>query len=293
MTERAHALDPLRRALERAIRRILGERGTRLAVKVRRRLRRLARQQARRAYLDGHFRRTVIAGRPVSTALPVVMCLWNRPERLPDVLRMLSEQRGTQGIRLVLWVNRPRDAAFYRRIIRSFPLTGAVSSVEMTVSRVNIGGLARFYAIRRLRRDGHTGSVMTFDDDQDIGPDFVATLQAAAAPETIAGVWAFKQVHGYWARAEVEVGVDDEPNYIGTGGAIFDSRLVDDPSFFTDLPDRFSFLEDQWMSARAIRAGWTLRKVGAPFDFVLSERNQMHGLVPLKDEFFAYLRSES
>jgi hypothetical protein len=271
-------------SLRSAVRRVSG-----LGGRVRRRVLRFRRERARVRYAAGRFPMTVIAGTVPADGVPVVMCLWNRPERIADILAGLSAQTGTPPLRLVLWGNRSTDRRYYENAIRGAGVSGSLASVEYVSSRVNVGGLGRFFALRRLRQEGLAGPAITLDDDQDIAPSFVRTLLDAYAPGSLRGVWAFRQGSSYWDR---EAADDGQPaDYVGTGGCALDPSIVDDERFFTDLPDRYSFLEDQWMSWRAARAGWDLRKVDAPFAFVLAERNQYGALLWLKDEFHAYLAS--
>ncbi|PSL38777.1 hypothetical protein CLV49_2406 [Labedella gwakjiensis] len=260
-----------------------------LAARVRHRVLRFRRERARVRYAKGRFHTSTLAGAAPADGIAVVMCLWNRPERIGDILRVLARQTGTPPIRLVLWANRAADRRHYEREIRRIGASGALASVELTTSRVNVGGLGRFFALRRLRDSGYSGPAITLDDDQEIEPTFIRTLLDVYAPRSLHGVWAFRQGSSYWDR---EAADDGQPaDYIGTGGCVLDPSIVDDDGFFTDLPDRYSFLEDQWMSWRAARAGWDLRKVDAPFEFVLAERNQYGALLWLKDEFHAYLAS--
>jgi hypothetical protein len=267
----------------------MAARTTGLTVRVRRRVLRFRRDRARVRYAAGRFPVVAVAGTPSRDGLPVVMCLWNRPERIRDILGGLARQIGTPPIRLVLWGNRASDRRHYVREIRRAGVSGALASVEYIPSRVNVGGLGRFFVLRRLRQGGYDGPAITLDDDQEIEPTFVRTLLDSFEPRSLHGVWAFRQGTSYWDR---EAADDGQPaDYIGTGGCVLDPSIVDDDGFFADLPDRFSFLEDQWMSWRGARAGWDLRKVDAPFDFVLSERNQYGALLWLKDEFHAYLSS--
>ncbi|MUN07033.1 hypothetical protein [Agromyces luteolus] len=259
----------------------------RFGARVARRTARARRTLLLRRTQHGRFGMRVLAGGPDADALPVVMALWSRPERAAAILEELAAQEGTPPIRLCWWNNAPRHDAAYRTAVRGLARAGAIAGIEYRSSRVNIGGLARFLVIRRLRRQGYSGPVVLLDDDQVIGTDFVARLTAGFAPRSVRGVYAFRQHDSYWSREPIEDG--DAATYVGTGGCVVDAAIVDDPAFFTSLPDRYRFIEDQWMSFRARVRGWTLAKADAPFEFVLDERNQYHGLIERKDEFFAYL----
>jgi len=259
------------------------------AAKAKRRLNRYRRSTLRRRYARGRFAMPVIAGSVRDDALPVVMALWSRPERAPEFLAQLNAQEGVPPLRVMLWNNAPANDEGYRRAAAALP-AGAVASVELRSSRTNFGGIVRFFLIAKLRRAGYDGPVLLLDDDQLIGDDFAAALVARYRPRSIAGVWAFTQRGTYWGRDEVP---DDGPaTYVGTGGCVVDATIVDLPGFWHRLPDRFAFVEDQWMSYCARVAGWGLRKADIPVEFVLQERNQHLGLHELKEEFFRFLYNQ-
>lgn len=215
------------------------------------------------------------------------MCLWNRPERLEAIIRGLASQDVDGGLRLVLWNNRRANLRTYHRVLDDLAVTGALRSIELVQSPLNIGGIGRFVVMRDLRRHGYTGPVVTLDDDQDVSPDFITTLRERATPRSVVGVWAFRYNGGYWKREAAED--HGAADYIGTGGAIFDSEIVDLPGFFSDLPRRYLMVEDMWASAMAKDAGWRLEKADIGFVFVEDGRNQFTSMLRVKQEFYSYL----
>lgn len=242
-------------------------------------------------YRAGRFRLQPLSGQQADAGagrLPVIMCLWNRRDRIDDVLRMLDGQTGDVRLDLLLWNNNRADAAHYRARIAAFQPAGAVASVSMFTSRLNIGGLGRFFVARQLWLDGYRGPVVTLDDDQDVSPRLITDLLAAWTPHSIAGWWAWTMEGAYWSRTPA--GPGDRVDYVGTGACVWDADLVDSEEFFTQLPRHFAFVEDIWMSANAKRRGWPIRKVDTPIEFVLDETNQHHSLADLKAEFYTYLR---
>lgn len=261
-----------------------------LPMRVRRRIERFRRSALLARMSGGRFGLRRLHGTPSTEALPVVMTLWSRPERASAILTELAAQEGSSPIRLLWWNNSRAHAGAYVQAVADADDLGAIASVELRSSRVNIGGLARFLVLRRLRRDGYGGPVVFLDDDQHVGPSFLADLVSRYTPASLRGVWAFRQHGSYWGRDEL---ADGEPaTYVGTGGCVLDPAIVDDPEFFAALPDRYRFIEDQWLSFQALRHGWTLAKADIPFEFVLQERNQYHAMVDLKEQFFTYLFNE-
>ncbi|RXZ51033.1 hypothetical protein ESP57_04405 [Agromyces fucosus] len=188
---------------------------------------------------------------------------------------------------MLFWNNARRQSRHYRNAIARHPLGGAIGSVEFVDSVMNVGGLARFLVFRRLRRSGYDGPVIMLDDDQVIGRTFLAELVRRYSARSYVGVWAFRQLGGYWHREEL--GDGETATYVGTGGSICDASIVDRADFFSALPARYLFIEDLWLSHRAREAGWRLEKADLEFRFVLSEADQYHGLGDLKEEFHRYL----
>lgn len=237
----------------------------------------------------GSRSRVLAIGTEAPVEITVVMCLWRRTGRVPAILSMLDAQLTGRRVRLVLWNNDSTKTAEYHRVLAGWKPTGSISRVELFSSDLNLGGLARFVAVRQLRREGLTGAFITLDDDQDVSPQFVETMLAAYVPGSAAGWWAWFSEGSYWLRRPVEAGA--QATYLGTGGAIFDSEIVTQPGFFSELPARYGFLEDIWASEWIMRHGGELRKVDVAIGFVQEEMNQTTGLTDLKDEFVHYLVS--
>ena len=225
--------------------------------------------------------------RPGDPRAQIVVCLWNRPQRLEAVLDMLDGQDWPAGARLMLWNNNPDDRDHYDRVLAERALgDGCLASVDIHHSEDNLGGLARFVVARLARNGGYDGPVIMLDDDQDVSPTFVSDLARDYAPRSVVAWWAFGLHGSYWRRAELPPGA--KADHAGTGGTIYDSALVDDDRFFAALPRKYAFLEDQWMTFMARLAGWRVVKADTAISLVLEESNQYHALKPLKDEFYQY-----
>ena len=245
----------------------------------RRRVRRLA---------HGHFQLDVLLGAISNRDIPVVVCLWNRSSRIDAILTMLDSQSTEHGLRLMLWNNNRADDAHYRERIASFRPTGALRSVEYHSSQINLGGFARFFLARRVWSDGtESRNIIIVDDDQDVSPSFVEDLLGSAGPRIYGGVWAWHYIDSHWNRRAAEPG--ESVDYVGTGGSVCDLAIIADDDFFTGLPRRFAFLEDQWVSGYARMRGWSLMKIDTPVEFVMHDTNQFPAFATLKDEFRVYL----
>lgn len=233
-----------------------------------------------------------LLGTPDDSQLAIVACLWDRPERIEDLLRIVDGQRTTRRLRLVLWNNRAAHTDLFRAAIAAYRPVGALASVELYNSASNVGGIGRFIAIRELRSNGYRGPFVMIDDDQDFGDSFVEDLETVTAPKAISGVWAWNNTDAYWHRTQVTA-TGAAARHVGTGGSICDSEIVSDPRFFTAIPTRFLFMEDIWMCHYARRNGWRLTMVESPFAFVLSERDQGHAIFDRKEHFFRWLQDPS
>lgn len=251
---------------------------------------RIAREYRR--LVKGGVRLEVLSGDVSESSIPVVICMWRRSERIATILSMLDGQGDCPPIRLVLWNNDPSNSSKLRTVIAELSMSGSLQSIEFYDSAINVGGVGRFLAIRELLRQGTDASVIMVDDDQDVSPTFVRDLVAVAAPRTLSGVWAWRIHTGYWDRSQV-VTQGHSADYVGTGGCICDSVLFADERFLADLPSRFLFMEDIWMSRYAANAGWSLRVVDSPVSFVLAELDQGHSLHRQKAEFYDWMISRS
>ncbi|GAA3874337.1 hypothetical protein GCM10022381_16430 [Leifsonia kafniensis] len=244
-----------------------------------------------RLFSRGYFRMERVVGKPSADAVPLVMCLWNRPDRIESILEELDRQDSMRPVRVVLWNNKRADRARYRRALAGFtPRSDSTLSVELVGSPINMGGIARFFVASKLRRSGYRGSFIMLDDDEVVPADFVTRLLDVAGPRIIAGFWAFGLDGSYWNRQAL---ADGEPaDYVGTGGCVCDIDIVAHRDFFSLLPSQYAFMEDQWMSHYAQSRGWTLQKIDLEISFVLDETNQAHGLVYQKEEFYSYLHRD-
>ncbi|UDF12595.1 hypothetical protein LH407_10580 [Antiquaquibacter oligotrophicus] len=251
----------------------------------------LAFDKARSDYLAGDFAPTLSLGTPKRRRVAVIMCLWNRPQRMGEVLAMLAGQVLSGGIDLYLWNNCPEDHEIYEKAIRDHGLRGALRSVQLVKSDVNLGSIARFYIARKLAAEGMAGPIIILDDDENVKRTFVRQALWRYNPKEITAWWAFQVNGAYWDKTPAERG--DRVDHIGPGGMICDSRIFLDDRFFTELPDKYWFLDDLWLTYWAHDKGIPLRKLDVTIDFVLKEKNQWYSLVDLKEEFYTELYGQA
>lgn len=238
-------------------------------------------------FLAGDFTPTIAVGTPDRRHASIVMCLFNRPGRIREVLATLARQRGTRGIDLYLWNNCPADHEIYEEAIREHGPVGALRSVQLVKSPVNLGSMTRFFLARKLAVQGMAGPVIVLDDDEVITPRFVRKALKRYDPKAITAWWAFRVAGEYWNRVPAKR--RERADHIGPGGSVMDSRIFLDDAFFTDIPDKYWMLDDLWITYYARQRGIELRKLDVSIEFVLEETNHYHSVVDLKGEFFDHL----
>lgn len=214
--------------------------------------------------------------------VPVVMCVWQRIGFLPATIAQLARQIGVRP-ELHLWVNNAAVADEARRMGAAAPIP-----VHVTVSPGNIGGIGRFHAARGLA--GTHPYVVFVDDDQVFDPHALRVLLDEAGPGRIAAQYAFQLAcpHSYWQRRLPSPG--DRVQYAGTGGMIADASIFADPRALA-CPERFSFVEDLWLSYVAEHEfDWTLVRSAAVFRQVEDGRDQWAAMpTDFKSEFLRHL----
>lgn len=244
----------------------------------------------RSAFPRGRFRLRRF-GSPRADAALVVICLWNRHIRFPEILDELAAQDVAGGIVLGLWNNDRSLRRYYETEIEAWSATrgdSAISSVMITHSPVNTGGFGRFYMGRRLARELSAESVIFLDDDQRVEPDFVRRALAQGAPRTVASWWGWRIANDdYWDRTRALPG--EAIDYAGTGGMVLDPSLLDDPELVSGLESEHWFLEDIWLSHLAKQRGWRLIALDAQIEFVMDETNQHHALGSAKPAYYRAL----
>jgi hypothetical protein len=256
-----------------------------------------------RAFLERHakrmIRRRLLAGRfseesfsyaepsSIRPAAPVkvLMCLWNRPGRLAEVMDMLDGQTNAPGgVELHLWNNNKLDHEHYREVLRTASPSGALVSAHIVRTPYNLGSMGRFYLARKLATTEGEQPVIVIDDDEDFSDSLVSTALAHYSPRSIHAFWAFEVGDAYFARVPSVPG--GRTDHIGPGGSVMNAVLFLDDGFFTGLPERYFMLDDLWLTYYAKTHGYTLAKLPVDIEFVMDETNQYHTQLGMKEQFF-------
>jgi len=216
--------------------------------------------------------------------VPVVMCVWQRIDRLAETLTLLEAQEAVQ-VDLYIWNNNRSAAARVEEIVRTMACRRV--RVVLTHSARNIGGFGRFYLARELA--ARHPAVVFVDDDLVFRSGAVSSLFDEHRPRSLASQWAFRLLDptDYDRREPLEPG--ERADYCGTGGMIADSSIFRDERLFK-CPRRFWFIEDLWLSFHASHVlGWELRQSGVSFEEMDDGLNQFGYLHRRKSRFLRYL----
>lgn len=221
-------------------------------------------------------------------SVPIIICLWNRPERLSITLKLLGQQTD-KDFKLYLWNNNPKIIYEVDKVIedrqRNFP-------VQVRHSPDNVGGFGRFYLAREL--SSNNPHVIFLDDDEEFSKGMVKTFKRETRPRTISGFWAFK-LHNpddYWDRGYHDRSLlkpGETATYCGTGGIVTDSSIFKDQRLY-DCPLEYRFFEDLWLSYFALHImNWKIYKSDVHIKIIDDGKDQGLGKEETKSEFLRYL----
>lgn len=215
--------------------------------------------------------------------IPVVMCVYKRPERLSTTLDQLTSQVGCK-VKLYIWNNNYRLRNNVAKTVAKYPKL----DITLHNNKVNVGGFARFYMARKL--SSRYPAIIFIDDDIELSPESIITLVKEFRPRTIHSFFTFRITsrRNFFKRYVPNPG--DEADWCGTGGMICDATIFRQDGLF-ECPERYSFVEDVWLSYYASHIlGWKLYRSATDIKIVEDDKNQYPKLRPLKAEFYKYLR---
>jgi hypothetical protein len=239
--------------------------------------------------IRGYFSINTLYGKPSKAHNAVVMCTWRRINRLPETLCQLDAQ-GNEKVDVFLWNNNFKSRDKVNKLASTFTATGGIRSISVCHSVFNVGGMGRFFLIRKLLNHDLCGiRAIMLDDDQDISSSFISDLNKCSGSKIYASLWAYKLGKSYWANRVVPDN-GGSADYCGTGGSVIDTSVFKNKSLFKDLPIKYWFVEDLWLSFFVKSLGWRLKKVDTIVDFVDIEQDSYHRLSDTKEEFYRRLR---
>ena len=177
----------------------------------------------------------------MNDTVAIIMCTWQRPERLKITLDLLSRQTNTNFL-FYIWNNNKNIGEFINSTIN---LCQNKLLIQVMHSDVNIGGFGRFLLAEMLI-EKHD-KVIFIDDDQIFNDNMIDRFLQVYDGNAIKSRWAWKfNSASYSDRTQInEDNVD--VHYCGTGGMILPMNVFKCEELYK-IPKEFLFVEDLWLS---------------------------------------------
>ncbi len=183
------------------------------------------------------------APEPEDPRLCVLLCVWQRPERLDLSLEMLGRQ-ADKAFDLYLVNNNVELCDLVNETALRF--TGRLN-VKIRHNVENRLCMARVEVAHQLACDGTVDYpfYIFLDDDLDIGKDWIAECRREATSDALVGWRAWLFDGNYWQRHAAEIG---GPAHLVTGaGMIAPAAVLAHPGVL-DLPFADGCMDDLWLS---------------------------------------------
>ena len=212
----------------------------------------------------------------------VIFCNWKRSYRLNILMNDLMSQ-SYDDFDIFIWNNNYSDMSNIDDMIKKYD-----KKISVINSIDNIGGIGRFYYARKIANTYK--KIIFIDDDQKLGEDVLEKMLKLHKDRSILSWWGWLVGDSYFNRSRVTNFTN--VNYCGTGGMIIDSDIFKTIDL-TLIPEKYKFIEDLWLSFVA-KYDYGYDLYGGDFDIkILNDGNdQFNKLIPLKIEFFKYLKSK-
>lgn len=220
------------------------------------------------------------------STIGLVMCVWNRIERFHHTLNMLTNQID-KDFNLYVWNNNKEYITEINNIIAEYNNKLNISVIH---SEENIGGIGRFYYVKKLINTHET--IIFIDDDQDFTSNMVQIFRNVYENDTIKSRWAFRYSNIYTNRERIHKGNVDV-NYCGTGGMVLPSKIFLNENLF-NIPEKYIFVEDLWLSHFCLnKLNIKLKSIANPDQFIwqINDGKDQSAIdnSKLKNEFSVYL----
>lgn len=171
----------------------------------------------------------------------IIMCAWQRPERLKITLDLLCNQTN-MNFMFYIWNNNKNIGEFINSTTNLYQNKLLIQVVH---SDVNIGGFGRFLLAEMLI-EKHD-KVIFIDDDQIFNNNMVDKFLENYDENAIKSRWAWKfNSASYSDRVQINEG-DVNIHYCGTGGMILPIKVFKCEELYR-IPQEFLFVEDLWLS---------------------------------------------
>lgn len=212
--------------------------------------------------------------------LAIIMCTWKRINFLSNTIKMLESQT-EKNFSFFIWNNNSKITNQINEIISKSSL-----DIKIQNSNENIGGIGRFYYAKEI--SGTYDKILFIDDDQKFSNKFVEQMLSYYDQKSIVSWWGWKIKDSYFNR-ERKINLESV-DYCGTGGMILPSIVFDSKIIF-EIPKKYQFIEDLWLSYIAkYELGYILKGCKADIEIITDGNDQYVGLKKLKEEMYLYFK---
>jgi len=172
------------------------------------------------------------------TSIAVIMCTWNRIERLHETIKQLESQT-YQHFDFYIWNNNIDKNDEINDILSKSNL-----NIKIYHSEENVKGFGRFYYAKEIYKEYPT--IIFIDDDLILNNDSIARFYLAWKTNTIFGWWAWEIYNNkYFNRRRVKH--NENAHYIGTAAMVLDSEIFSYDKLY-ECPEEFKDVEDIWIN---------------------------------------------
>ena len=212
--------------------------------------------------------------------LAIIMCTWKRINFLSNTIKMLESQT-EKNFSFFIWNNNSKITNQINEIISKSSL-----DIKIHNSNENIGGIGRFYYAKKINKE--YSKVLFIDDDQKFSNKFVEQMLSYYDQKSIVSWWGWKIKDSYFNR-ERKINLESV-DYCGTGGMILPSIVFDSKIIF-EIPKKYQFIEDLWLSYIAkYELGFILKGCKADIEIITDGNDQYVALKKLKEEMYLYFK---
>jgi len=174
----------------------------------------------------------------VKNSVAVVMCTWNRIERLETTIKQLEQQTYT-NFDFYIWNNNYSKKDEIDNIISDNNL-----NILIHHSKINVKGFGRFNTAKNIKDNYPV--IIFIDDDFSMQKTVINRFISAWKPDMILGWWAWKIYNNnYFDR--IRVNDFEDANYVGTAAMVLDSDIFNCDKLF-ECPKEFLDIEDLWLN---------------------------------------------
>lgn len=215
--------------------------------------------------------------------IEICLCVHKRKYRLPELMKEFKAQTN-QDFTVNIWDN--TEGGFLDN--RNF----SKNRVKILGGGFNQGSQARFKIVPKT-----SGNPIIFiDDDLSIEPDFVEYYYKKYleyGQEYILGWFSKRWEVENYHKEKFPIPVDEEADYIGTGGMILDRKIFNVEQSLQNIPEEYAKVEDMYLSYIArMKHNMKLVSIEAKSKIKFDGYDQYKNLREYKQGAFLKLRKE-